>query len=185
MDRPWIFGIGEGKTGSCSLVAALRMLGLQAAHLGHPDNAHLRQLVDDNERDGKPITEGVTGLDALVEIQTHWRALDAQHPQARFILTYRPPDDAAISWARMVSARHHQFPRAWCDYETYATMHRRHISQVVSHFYGRPESLLILDARDDSATKWRLLCAFLNRPTVPASPYPHSFNHATWERANA
>lgn len=181
MAEPWVFGIGEGKSGSTSLRAALEVLGLDAVHLGSPHDSETLKQVRANINTGRRITKDIAA-DALVEIQGSFRELDRQHPSAKFILTYRPPDDAAMSWCRQASARCDEYPAEWADYYAFAEKVRRHITEVVKHFYGRPERLLILDARDADATKWRLLASFLGLAEPPAgTPYPRVFDHQSWQ----
>lgn len=180
MARPHIFGIGEGKSGSSSLNAALRILGFRSAHTGQRESEGLRMLLADNSRSGVELLSGIDDLEALVEMHEYVAELDEQVDDAKFILTYRPPDDAALSWCRMLSERHEQFPRCWASFESFAAKVRRHIDRVVTRFYGRPERLLILDARDDDAVKWRLLGTFLGVP-VPDCPYPRAFDHSDWQ----
>lgn len=188
MDRPYIFGIGSGKTGGHSLAEALRRLGFSTQHIGnrcYHGDTFIRDTMLQNRANGDCPTDGIGGLDAIVDWPVHemFRELDRGVPEAKFVLTYRPPDDCAISWCRMIAQQHRNVGEGWPKgYTEYADLVREHNDAVVRHFFGRPDKLLILDARDDSKTKWALLSKFFGLP-APNGEYPHEFNHADWEPA--
>lgn len=186
MTKPWLFGIGTPKTGGHSLAAALQILGFSVYHFGHEvfnDRTgayrQLRQNMDDKV---DPLTN-ISGVDALVDwpICDIWPDILKRHGDAKFIMTYRDPHASALSWCRQMMT---QTKFALVDkHYKYADAVRRaekHIDEVVTEFLPQSQKLLILDTADSDATKWRLLCQFLDKP-VPDVPYPHAFNHAEWQ----
>ena len=52
----------------------------------------------------------------------------------------------------------------------YLARYRRHNAEVVAHFAGREERLLVLDVT--AGDGWEALCGFLSLP-VPVPPFPH------------
>lgn len=186
MDRPYIFGIGAGKTGGHSLAEALRRLGFSTQHVGnrcYHGDTFVRDTMLTNKARGECPVNGIGGLDAIVDwpVHTMFYELDRCLPEAKFVLTYRPPDDCAISWCRMIAKNHKDVGEGWPKgFAEYADIVRKHNDSVVRHFFGRPEKMLILDARDSSKTKWSLLSKFLG-VDCPSDDYPHEFNHAVWE----
>lgn len=185
--EPYIFGIGAGKTASHSLAAALAAMGFRTRHLGH-DKFHNRLDVLDqinaNIAARQPPTAGIRGVDAVIDwpIWSQFAAIDASVPEARFVLTYRPPDDCALSWCRMIAAQHERVGPGWPKgFIEYGDQVREHNDAVLRHFFGRPDKLLVLDVRDDDATKWRLLAKFLERPAPIDQPYPRAFDHKDWQ----
>lgn len=187
--KPYIFGIGSGKTGGHSLAEAIRQLGFTCHHVGnrcYHGDTFIRDTMLKNKANGDCPTDGIGGIDAIVDCPVHelFIEIDRGVPDAKFILTYRPPDDCAISWCRMISAQHERVGLGWPrGFIEYADLVRNHNDSVVRHFFGRPEKLLILDARDSSETKWSLLGQFLGVSPPSGVAYPHAFNHADWEPA--
>lgn len=186
MGKPWLFGIGAGKTASHSLAEALCLMGLQVVHVGNKcyhGDTFVRDVMLENKIHRRSPTDGLAGLDAIIDWPVHemFREIDKTVPEAKFILTYRPPDDCALSWCRMIADQHTNVGPGWTKgYIEYADMVRRHNDAVMRHFFGRPEKLLVLDVRDKDETKWSLLGRFVNRP-APDAPYPRSFDHAGWQ----
>lgn len=184
--RPYIFGVGSGKTGGHSLSEALRILGFRSQHVGNRcyyGDTFIRDTMLKNKANGDCPIDGIGGIDAIVDWPVHelFAQIDRCVPGAKFILTYRPPDDCAISWCRMIASQHERVGLGWPrGFIEYADIVRKHNDEVVRHFFGRPESLLILDTRDSSKTKWALLSKFLG-VSPPDVDYPHEFNHAEWE----
>jgi hypothetical protein len=187
MARPWIFGIGAGKTGSNSLAAALSQLGFVAKHVGDENywgRSPYLQVLRDNIKNGRSVCDGIEDVDALIDwpIWSQFRSLDEQIEEAKFILTYRPPDDCALSWCRMIADQHTNIRPGWItSYTEYADEVRRHNDLVMRHFLGRPEKLLVLDIRDDDETKWKLLGKFLGVNAAGKGKYPKMFCHQEWE----
>lgn len=191
--RPSVFGIGVGKTGSNSLCHALRRLGFNSYHCGHETfhkNGDIHSQVTKNFNEGDDPLRGVDGIDALMDwpVFKMFRQIDHTAPGSKFILTYRNPDECAMSWCRMIAAQHER-NKPWINpknrsYNNYVKMTRDHNDAVLDHFFGRPEQLLVLDIKDDDTTKWRLLCKFLDRPMPDVQKYPREFDHKKWETKN-
>lgn len=187
MGKPWLFGIGKPKTGSNSLADALMLLGLKVHHTGREtkkgNRALHNQLVTNCEQHNEVLKFVDTDCDFIVDYPIHrlWKRLHQENPEARFILTYRPPDDVALSWVRMMLRKPKPLPeRLPIDYKQFADECREHVSDVVKYFMDYGSNFLLLDTRDPSDVKWQLLCKFLGKK-VPKKKYPHSFNHEVWE----
>jgi hypothetical protein len=188
--KPHIFGIGTGKTGSNSLCIALKRLGFNAYHCGHETyhgNDDIRKQVFSNFKDKCDPLRNIDGIDALMDhpVFKMFKDIDATVPNAKFILTYRNPEECALSWCRMISEQHER-NSPWVNtqnrsYKNYIEMVRDHVDSVIEHFFGRPEQLLILDIKDRDETKWKLLCNFLGKDLPEDMRYPRQFDHQKWQ----
>lgn len=182
-----IFGIGPSKSGTHSLHDALSLLGLRSLHVGHEEhlgNASLNRTLVANHSEGRPILQGIE-CDAIADwpIFEYWQELAEQYPDSSFILTYRPPEDCALSWSRMLLTQPHRIQPDWCvRFDEYVGFLRRHYSLVLQWFLRSPERLLVLDMRDDDSVKWTLLARFVRRPRPrDGTRFPRSFDHAQWQ----
>tara|TARA_R100000278_G_scaffold26619_1_gene24418 strand:- start:2738 stop:3310 length:573 start_codon:yes stop_codon:yes gene_type:complete len=188
--KPYIFGIGTGKTGSHSLRAALQSFGIKTYHCGYETyhkNTDIHKQVISNFKNKSNPMGGVSGIEAILDwpVFKMFKEIDSSVPNAKFILTYRNPEECALSWCRMVAEQHDR-NKAWISkknrsYKQYADMVRDHNDSVLEHFFGRPEKLLILDIKDSDETKWKLLEKFLDREAPVKKPYPNHFNHKDWQ----
>lgn len=180
-----IFGIGKGKTGSNSLAGALRTLGFKVHHTGrgvYEKKLAVRDQLLHNWENQKPVLENVEPFDAYMDypIHTMWKRIADELPEAKFILTYRPPADAALSWCRMMySLDHDSWTPDRLSYKKYMQIVIDHNNDVLTHFY-KSDRLLILDQRDPSENKWTQLCTFLGKDRIPDVDFPHTFNHTEW-----
>lgn len=186
---PWLFGIGTAKSGTNSLHKALGIIGIEARHCGGDVAAGRNDIVsriDDNRRNGRKLFDDISDVDALIDYPIHeiYREIAEQYPDSKFILTYRPPEDIALSWVRMTkySGRSHDsagWPAYTSTYAGFRDYAERHISAVLEYFKDSPERLLILDCRDPDADIWESLCSFTGRPERKvAAKYPVAFRHS-------
>ena len=178
-----IFCIGFHKTGTTSLGAALRLLGYS--------------VTGPNGVKDPRIAEHVFGMGAkLVDRfdafkDNPWpvlyRGLDERYPKSKFILTVRPSDLWIKSQVQHFGTRETPM-RAWIygkgcpegNEERYLQRYEDHIRDVVSHFDGRPNDLLVMDlGRGDG---WQKLCSFLGVETPDVS-FPHA--NSSVDRRNA
>lgn len=184
--KPTVFGIGKGKTGSHSLAEALEQMGFKTHHIGNAvynKNTAIKDRIVANKVNGENPMLGVDGYDAVIDYPIHafFKEIDQHCKNAKFILTYRPPDDCALSWCRMLSLNHKIVGKNWTkQFTRYANECREHVDDVMSHFWGRPEKLLFLDMRDSDNDKWRLLSKFLG-VECPKGAYPRKYDHRQWE----
>lgn len=180
-----IFGVGKGKTGSNSLAGALQILGYKVHHTGrgvYEKKPEVRDQLVKNNEEGRPALENVPEFDAYIDYPIHvmWKDLAEQFPDAKFILTYRPPADAALSWCRMMySLDHDSWTPDHLSYRKYMDVVIDHNDEVIEYFY-KSDRLLILDQRDSEIDKWSQLCSFLGKESIPDVPFPHTFNHTEW-----
>lgn len=189
---PWLFGVGTAKSGTNSLDKALGIIGIESRHCGGDVASGKTDIVDTifkNRSAGRPLLEGIRDVDALIDWPIHelYRELAEQYPDSKFILTYRPPEDIALSWVRMTqysgydmgSPTWPSYTRTYAGFRDYA---ERHISGVLEYFSSNPERLLVLDCRDPDEYIWKNLCAFTGRPERKVvAKYPVAFRH-TCER---
>lgn len=183
MGIPWLFGVGVSKSGGHSLAEALQLLGLSAYHFGqaaNTDRGLMERASFAMEYDANPLRQS-PHVDALIDypVYRYWHRIATTHPSSKFILTYRPPGDCALSWCRQLSAEPHKVQDDWITtYSEFVSMCEQHVNAVLSAFRGQPERLLVLDMRDDSASLWLALCAFVDRPLPrPNVAFPHVFDH--------
>lgn len=187
--KPYIFGIGKPKTGSNSLCDALEILGLTCYHTGREQKNNNRgihnQLLTNMHQSEAPLKHIDDEFDALIDYPIHaiWHRLYDDNNDAKFILTYRPPDDVALSWCRMMQYKPQPLSeRLPTNFSEFSQSVRDHCTEVIEFFLDKPGSLLVLDSRDDDAVKWELLSNHLNIKAPKGSKtYPHSFNHEKWQ----
>ena len=181
MARPYIFGIGWAKSGGHSLDAALRTLGIESVHLGHDEHGGgtLKKKIQDNQQAGREVLDGINGIEALVDspIWQFFDLIDEQVPEAKFILTHRPPAEIGWSWVHMVHRQGKKFSGP-SDYGTAKASAEKHLNRVCQRLLGKRDRLLLLDMRDPPAYKWQQLCKFLGKQ-LPAETdsFPHEFDH--------
>ena len=159
---PRVFGIGLSRTGTRSLVSALRVLGYRAVHW--PQSM-------------EEIDQAEAAAD--ITVACRYKFLDATYPGSRFICTVRNLEQ----WMRSIKAhyaelrrkrslfaqeaeflcyggtkfREAEFQRAWCN----------HVMGIAEHFASRADDLLWFDV----SYGWEHLCKFLGKP-VPDKPFP-------------
>lgn len=172
--KPKVFCIGFHKTGTTSMAVALKKLGYRVTG---PNG------VDDPDIGKNAISMAYKLVESFDAFQDNpwpilYKELDAKFPGSKFILTLRDPD----SWLKS-QVKHfgnHETPmRRWIygvgcpegNEEIYLKRYKEHYQEVIEHFKGRPDDLLILDLpRGDG---WEKLCPFLG-VDIPASPFPHA-----------
>lgn len=188
MGSPWLFGIGKPKSGSNSLCDALKILGIDCHHTGRENKKNNRdlhnQILTNIHQNESPLKHVRTKADAIVDYPIHaiYKNLYQENNDAKFILTYRPPDDIALSWCRMMQHKPQPLAeRLPTNYEKFSQEARQHYAETIEFFLDKPGQFLILDARDDDEVKWDLLAKFLNKKPPTNKPYPHVFNHQKWE----
>jgi hypothetical protein len=171
-----VFGIGFHKTGTTSLARALAMLGYRVTgpnYARHPDvrdaiRAEVWRLVDE--------------YDAFQD--NPWPLLypelDRRYPGSRFVLTLRPTADWIASVVAHFGGTRTPM-REWIygdglgdprgNEAAYTARYERHNREVLAHFAGRPEALLVLRVTEGEG--WEKLCPFLGA-AVPGEPFPHA-----------
>ena len=162
MNEPKVFGIGLSRTGTRSLVEALRILGYRAVHWPQSLRA---------------IDEAEAAAD--ITVACRFKFLDAVYRNARFILTTRDAD----AWFRSIRAHYAALPanrslfsreaeflcygRTTFDEAAFRQAWIHHDIAVTQYFFGRPQSFLRLDVADG----WEPLCDFLGKP-IPSESFP-------------
>jgi hypothetical protein len=166
-----IFGIGNGWTGTRSLVAAAGLLGYELLH--RYEGINYDEL---NAKDG-----GTDNAFAARFIE-----LDRKYPGSRFIYTSRELD----SWLDACKRRiHNKTPCkvGSAKFRTRVMMYgydlglgyrenllidafTKHQTKVMDYFKDRPQDLLILNITEGEG--WEKLCPFLDMP-IPNHRFPH------------
>lgn len=160
-----VFGIGFSRTGSTSLTAALKEMGLSARHFPRSYDDVLKH-------------EGLTDM----SVALGYKYLDFMFPDARFILTVRPLDQWLASMEAFfgelgrvtINERHHRLHRALYGTDVFderlmREAYFRHRDDVTNHFRGR-SSLLTIDVT--SGNPYPALAEFLGFD-VPKTQFPH------------
>jgi Sulfotransferase domain len=159
-----IFGIGLSRTGTTSLTFAFSQLGLRAHHF--PRNREL-----------------IAAADAATDtpVAAWYRELDVMYPGSKFILTLRRLpvwlDSCAALWQssshlfdEFTREIHRQlYGREDFDRVAFTIAYARHQADVLGHFEGRDEDLLLFDLCGGEG--WEVLCPFLGME-VPSTPFP-------------
>lgn len=171
-----VFCIGFQRTGTTSMLDALRCLGW----FGHHDAPWLL----DSLRTARPDLSIAAEYDALADnpFPILYRELDRAYPGSRFILTERPTDGWLRSvrylveeWAADFPMEEHIYGVREFDAAVYRARYECHNREVREYFADRPDALLIIDLT--SSPGWGPICRFLDVP-VPDVPFPRSGQQA-------
>jgi hypothetical protein len=183
-----IFGIGMHKTGTTSLHHAFEILGYDS---GHWKSAHWAKAIwrEMNTLGRSRTLEKSYALSDL-PIPLLYEQLDVAYPGSKFILTLRREDLWIETVRKHWDHKFNKFRKNWGndpftdrihsvlygrpDFHapTMLKRYRRHNSEVLKYFAGRPDDFLVMDM--DCGAGWVDLCEFLGQP-VPGGPYPHKF----------
>jgi len=175
-----VFGIGLGRTGTKSLVAALNLLGVRSIHYPSDDQT-LRELRAAQYR--LSVLDEYDGA-ADISVAPYYAELDWAYPGSKFILTVRDKEkwlDSIEAHFENVNNFDYEFAR-FVHTATYGceVFHRArfshayncHARNVSWYFSKRPSDLLVLDICKGDG--WDVLCPFLERnPPVPVPAFPH------------
>lgn len=162
-----IFGIGLSRTGTKSLIFALKELGYYSKH--YPSMLEFYETID--------------RYDALADIpiSCNFEILDKKYPHSKFILTVRDINSWLESCERHLkittlsekwqwSIRKKCYGTIGWDREKYKKTYYTHYDNVLEYFKNRPNDLLILDILEGEG--YEKLCPFLNK-TVINPNFPH------------
>jgi hypothetical protein len=174
-----VFVVGFSKTGTKSTGAAIAMLGYRRESW----NGTTDRLVS-NWHEGR-LTERMQTILRDHDTFDDWpwalmfRELDALYPDALFVMTTRSDEGAWLRSLRSHFKRTGNLVAHFLVYGSYdlenepdrfLERYRQHNRDVLSHFEGRPDKLLVMDVEQGDG--WEVLCTFLGEP-VPAEPFPH------------
>jgi hypothetical protein len=172
-----LFGIGLRKTGTRSIAAATRALGLRTLHKGGRGTSN---LVEQAEAEGVPLlTHLGEGYDAYFDvkaIETRYAELDRQYPGSRFILSLRDEEAWLDSYEKHVLGNQARAKRGEydgvlliVDREAWRAERAAHHEAVRAYFADRPGDLLEFDIGVGDG--WEKLAPFLGKP-IPTEPFP-------------
>jgi Sulfotransferase domain len=171
-----IVGVGLGKTGTTSLGAACRILGLS-------HKTHDPALFDALHRGAKQsCLDEIGRFESFEDFPWNilYRDIDRLYPGSLFILTLRRDPETwyrslCAHWERTgnsIAKRHaygHMSPIGERDY--HVALYEQHTADVRAWFADRPGQLLTVCWENGDG--WEELCAFLSRP-LPRRAFPHA-----------
>jgi len=175
-----IFGIGMGRTGTKTLSTAMKILGYSSKHGAGIRDVKQYEFLND------------------IGIAVRYKFLDYYYgPVAKFILTFRELE-SWIDTARWVAKakggrrgkdgvikgttphraenRFMLYGITHFDEKIFREVHERHNREVVEHFKGRDNLLIMNIVAGDG---WDKLCPFLDKP-IPERPFPHKHKRGQW-----
>lgn len=172
-----IFGIGLSKTGTTSLAHALELLGYKTRD--YPGLVHY------SPGDLTSIDASLLDAhDALTDtpIPSFFRELDAEYPDAKFILTIRDAQGWLKSCKKqftqkLADKQNEAHNRLFMDLygctvfdeQKFLAGYERFVNDVQACFRDRPGKLLIMNVA--AGDGWDSLCPFLNK-AIPDIPFP-------------
>ncbi len=167
-----VFCIGFQRTGTTSMIAALRSLGYFGIH-------NAPWLLTDVQV-GRSHFDLVDEYDAVADnpFPLVFGDLDRSYPDSKFILTVRDVDAWLASvrylveeWAPGFAMERYIYGVDGFDADVYRERYLRHIEDVFDHFAGRPDSLLVVDVTQGDP--WPAICRFLGEE-MPRPPFPRA-----------
>lgn len=167
-----VFCIGFQRTGTTTVLEALRVLGYFGVHFA----PWLLPAVESGIFDWSQIDP----YDAMADnpFPLMYRELDEHYPDSRFVLTVRDTDAWLRSERYLVEelAPHskwtqHIYGTEHFEPERFRDRYERHNQEVLDYFAQRPDDLLVIDVT--TGEPWAALCAFLDEP-VPEEPFPRA-----------
>lgn len=171
-----IIGLGFQKTGTSSLIEALKILGYK----GKDDST--KALIPILCGNFPRVVAMLKNYDAVVDTPWYmiYKELDHYLPGSKFILTYREEEGWYNSVARHIGLLRNP-SHEWIygrgkglpmdDRENTLKIYRKHLHEVRAYFKDRPDDFLEVDfTRGDG---WDKLCPFLGRD-IPDAPFPHA-----------
>jgi hypothetical protein len=182
-----VFGIGLHRTGTRSLDAAFRLLGLDSWHWKSAHEAKAIWLEMNAEGRSQTLEKYYALSDLPIPLL--YRQLDLAYPNSKFILTVRNEGAWLASVRRHWSAEHNRFRAAWdtdpfthkvhtalygqkeFSEETFRERFERHNREVIDYFANQIGDGSLLIVNMDKNPGWRGLCEFLDLPE-PSEPYP-------------
>ena len=137
-----IFGIGLSRTGTTSLTHALKKIGINIIH--YPNKT---KLFD-------PKSDGACDIPAAV----HYKKLDVNFPNSKFIYTIRDKDEWLISIEKYLEHKKNRKMGTWelqnritiygqieFDKAVFASKYDQHDEDIRTYFKNREQDLLILN----------------------------------------
>ena len=184
--KNYVFNIGFYKSGTCSLAAALNMLGIPTLHWEHEGRkvyTTLHETIEKNKQNNRKLFYGLDNTYqgfSDFKGERYFRELYAQYPNSKFILTIRPLEDWLRSVERWESKRllHKKLATAIKRNDVKKAKHyrnqlktsfnkkvkirhyRRYKKEIRKFFKDKPDQFLEL--RICEGEGWPELCSFLN-----------------------
>ncbi len=176
-----VFCIGYAKTGTKSLAKALDILGYRTVRMfkiedliEHDRNSFRHKIESLRKENWHSYIEEIKKhkYDAYVDFpmgyDNLYKALDAEFPDAHFILTIRDPNSLAASYENFYTGSYFQ---TTTEEELKQKMreYSRRNTEILDYFKDRPNKILVLNIIEGDS--WEPLCAFLNTP-IPTKKFP-------------
>ena len=169
-----VFGIGMFRTGTTSLLSALKILGYNRTDDGWQilDNVWNPNIEQDYAALLPLIKERASNIDAASDAPWMflYKQLDEWFPDSKFVLTYRKDAQAVADsehrWHLMNGVKESEIPSSGQFRQRYTY----HLLKVHSYFSDKPNKLLYMCFEEGQG--WQELCDFLDKP-IPQIPFPH------------
>ena len=183
----YVFNIGFYKSGTCSLAAALNMLGIPTVH--HIiRKIELYDIITENKNNNQKLFHGLdTTYQGFSDFrgERYFRELYAQYPNSKFIFTIRPLEDWLTSiqnWklskcydtytfiknneqkylelAKLIKKSRRTIKKEQFNKKHRIRHYRRYKKEIRKFFKDKPNQFLEL--RICEGEGWPELCSFLN-----------------------
>ncbi len=162
-----VFEVGMPKTGTTSLGAAFRLLGLRT--LGWAPKVHFEFT---KRGDPEPALELALDHEAFEDGPWHnlpVRLLDSRFPDSKYILLEREGDD----WYESMCSEYSDPKHVWFHQlgkQEWMLRKDNKYQGVLNYFSSRPQDILVMNIVD-AGDGWDKLCPFLELP-IPDAPFP-------------
>jgi cytidyltransferase-like protein len=168
-----IFQIGFNKCGTTSLHEFLIKNGLYSIHW---DDGNLARKIIENFNRKRPLLSGYEEYDAFLDMEsvdddihiylTHFKMLDSQYPNSKFILNIRNVDDWILSrlnhpnYLRITQISTGLKKEGVIDF--WKNSFQKHLLEVKNYFKERESDFLILDIDGDKNELFQFLSKFMS-----------------------
>lgn len=170
-----IFNLGNGKTGTCSLNAALIKLGYNSIHDWNIQ-IKVEKAIKENKDWLYYIKEYNAFSEAWTHLQNNFEAYDKRYPNSKFILTIREIN----SWIKSRIQHHRRAissrQKDWQNYLSYKgkEWNEEYIREQFIAYNKKVQdyfkhNLLVINICEGEG--WETLCNFLDKP-IPSVPFP-------------
>lgn len=180
--NPYVFNIEFNRSGTTSLTAALKILGIKTIHYStdntdwFPNNENeIEYIMEQNYRQNRKLLHGIhEDIKGLSDFsgRNFYKTLYEQYPQSKFILTIRSFDSWIDSIMTMERKQNRFITPEIEEIRKQELTHRywKYKKEIPEFFKDKPDCYLEMNIVEGDG--WEVLCNFLGKE-IPNLPFPN------------